>query len=464
MLFIFPLLYIGSFLLALVRLIQKRIQGFLSFMVFGLPIYTTSLSITFFYGLGFLIPVMQSFKEIAIFLGLGFVLYHWKRKIRLHLVDKLILFFFAYTLLYAILPLGQYGFTDRLIAFKSLSFFILVYFMGRFFDIKKIYINQYFHYICLVAVAASLLLMYEVYHYTHFQAMIGYADYNYYYFNQEPSGNYGLSWTFEIENGTKRFASFFANPLEYSASSVMTICVLAALYTRNNSKIKIDQFGIVVFVSTLVAVFFSLSRASFASYFLIIYTYALLTNKKIIIKVIHYTFLAIALYITFRVSKDFQEFIINTINFSNESSLGHVLEWLEGIQSMISNPLGIGLGESGRVSAFIGQNTGGENQFIIIGVQAGVIAFGIYLAVYVLLIKNAYKWFKKLRGKEKKICLAVLLMKVGFIIPTMTANFESYIYISYISWFLSGLFINIISQKEEIAVAAKKKTHLINPV
>jgi hypothetical protein len=258
MFFIFPLIYIGSFFISLARLIQKRMQGFLAFMVFGLPLYTTSLSLSFFYGFGYLVPVLQSFKEIMILAGLGYVLYHCKGKIRLHLVDKLILFFLLYTALYVFLPLGQYGAFQKLLAVKSLSFFVLVYFMGRFFNFRKFYLNQYFYYICLVAVAASVILVYEYYHYTHFQAMIGYADYNYYFFDQEPSGNYGLSWTFEIENGAKRFASFFSNPLEYSASSVMTICILAALYTRSNSKIRIDNFGIIVFASTLMAIMLSL--------------------------------------------------------------------------------------------------------------------------------------------------------------------------------------------------------------
>ncbi len=449
MLFIFfPLIYIGSFIISMVRLARHRIQGFLSFMVFGLPIYTTSLSLSFLYGFAPLIPLMQSFKEIMVLAGTGYVLYHWKGKIRLHLIDKLLLFFLVYTFLYVILPLGQYGLFQKLLAFKSLSFFILVYILGRFFDLTRIQINQYFHYICLVAIASALLLCYEVYHYTHFQSMIGYASYNYHFFDQEASGNYGLSWTFEIENGAKRFASFFANPLEYSASTVMAVCVLAALYTRNDSKVKVDGFGIIAFVSTLIAIFFSLSRASFASYFLIIYTYAFLTRKRTVIRIIHIGFLAAVAYVIFLMSKDYQDFVMNTLKFSNESSIGHIVEWLDGIDSMVRHPLGIGLGESGRIGAFLGQNTGGENQFIIIGVQTGIITFLLYLSIYVLLITNSYKWFNKLEGKEKKICLAILLMKVGFIIPTMTANFEAYIYISYISWFLSGLFVNIISGKQ----------------
>lgn len=450
MLFIFPIIYFLSFLLTLVNLIRKKIENFLIFFAFGLPIYTTSLSLTYLYGWGFLIPMMQSFKEISVLAGLIYVLYHWKGKIQLHLIDKLVLIFFVYTLLYVFLPIGQYGFFQKLIAFKSLSFFILVYGLGRFFDLRKILVYRFFLYIFLVSVAASLLLLVEVYYYTHFQTMTGYADYNYYFFDQVASGNYGLSWTFEIENGAKRFASFFSNPLEYSATSVMTMCLLSALYTKNDNKIKIDNTGIIIFTSTLIAIFFSLSRASFASYFLIIYTYALLTGKKMITRFVYYTLFAAAAYVLFLASKDFQEFIVNTITFNNGSSLGHIIEWLAGIESMIAHPLGIGLGESGRIAAFLGDNTGGENQFIIIGVQAGVIAFAIYIIIYVSLIKNAFQWFYKLKGKEKKICLAILLMKVGFIIPAMTANFESYIYISYVSWFLTGLLINIISSKQAI--------------
>ena len=125
MLFIFPIIYFISFLQSLLRLIERKIEDFLVFFVFGLPIYTTSLSLSFLYGLGFLVPVMQSFKEISVIAGLSFVLYHWKRKIQLHLIDKLLLLFFVYTFIYVLLPIGQYGFIQKLIAFKSLSFFTL---------------------------------------------------------------------------------------------------------------------------------------------------------------------------------------------------------------------------------------------------------------------------------------------------------------------------------------------------
>jgi hypothetical protein len=152
--------------------------------------------------------------------------------------------------------------------------------------------------------------------------------------------------------------------------------------------------------------------------------------------------------VAFLINRDVKEFIVDTLNFSNLSSLGHLLEWMDGIQSMITSPLGIGLGESGRVAGATGDNVGGESQLIIIGVQTGVIAMGVYLAVYVVLMRQAYRWFKKLRGKGRTLSLAVLLMKTGFIVPLITSNFESYIYLSYIGWFFSGLLIAAIAREK----------------
>ena len=45
--------------------------------------------------------------------------------------------------------------------------------------------------------------------------------------------------------------------------------------------------------------------------------------------------------------------------------------------------------------------------------------------------------------------MAVILIKIGLIIPLFTAEIESYIYVSYITWFLSGYMINLIQSKKE---------------
>ncbi len=460
MMIIFPIVYLLAFALALSDVLQGKKEGFILFLIFGLSIYTTVLSITFMFGFKSMIVYLQSFKEIFVLLMLGMSIWNLKTKIKLHFIDYLILFFFCYTLLYALLPIGEQNLIERFIAFKTLSFFVLVYACGRLFKPQEIYISKYFHYILLLAIAAAVVMLTEIVANQHLQTRTGYADYNFYFFNFQPSGNYGLTWTFESEGGYKRFASFFANPLEFASSTIIALSVLAALYTTDKYKLKLDSFGYLSLAATLTCIIFAFSRSAFISYFILVYAYSLITKRKYISNAIHGAAAIVGLYIIYLLTKEqdqndgIQMVIINTLNFSNPSSVGHLVEWIQGALAIIENPFGLGLGSSGRVGGSLGENIGGENQFIIIGVQAGAIALLLYLIIYIVFIKESLKWFYRLDGKEKKICLVLLLIKLGFIIPALTSETESSSYVSYLTWFLSGLFVSIISTK--VAVSETK--------
>lgn len=449
---IFPIIFLFSFFIAMKEIIKGNTQGFLLFLIFGLSIYTTAMSVMFTIGLKDIIPVFQFFKEGIILTVLTITLFSLRKRPRFHIIDYLILSFFCYTLIYAILPIGEQTFFSRLLAFKSNSFFVIVYFTGRFFDSSKIYISKYFNYIMFLTIAAGIVICVEFLFNQHLQTLTGFADYSYYFFNFEPSGNYGLSWTFESEGGFKRFASFFSNPLENAAATLIALATIGALYTRDDNKFKPNLTGLLALAASFACITFAISRAPFASYLLVIYIYALLTKKKYITHTIH-TGLAIATLYFIYIITSFEdkangmvEVIINTLNFSNPSSVGHVVEWMQGIISMIEHPMGLGLGTSGRVGGTLGETTGGENQFIIIGVQAGVLALLCYLAIYILFIRTGLKWLPRLKGKERKVCMLVFLIKVALFIPLFTSEVESSSYISYMNWFFSGLLISIIMQ------------------
>lgn len=453
--FIFPGIYIVSFLIALYNVLQKKPGSILLFFVFGLPIYITSLSIAFTYGLKDFIPILQSFKEILVICTLGLLFYNRKKKLILHRLDYLMLSFAFLTAVFIILPVGEYGFMEKLLAFKSLSFFPFIYFTGRLMDPHSVDLNKYFHYICLVAILAAVVLAGELILNQHLQIYTGYADFNYYFFGQEPSGNYGLSWTFETANGIKRFASFFGGPLELGVNTLFTISVIAALATRDDNQIKPNLFVIVAFAMTLFSIIFAVSRASFASYFIILYVYSLVTKKKNWLKIFHYGAVAAAVLVLFWLQGDIYELIVSTIDFSDSSSAYHVIQWLEGIEAIGSKPLGLGLGMAGRVSIETSSNIGGENQLIIIGVQTGLIAIALYILIYANTIIACVKSLREAVGKQRKLTLSLLLIKVGLIIPVLTANVESYIYISYITWFCTGLLISMIQSPKEIVLYKK---------
>ncbi len=442
--FLFPIIYIIFFAVAVFQILKAKTGGVLLFIIFGLPIYITSLSIVSMYGFKSLVPILQSFKEIIVLLTFIAVILSLKKKPRLHFLDKIIILYFICVACYVLVPLGSFSFKERLLSLKSIAFFPFIYFIGRLIDSKKINLSQYFQYICIVAIPAAVVVCWEAFTYTHFQLFTGYAEYMSYFFNFEPSGNHGLNWTFEAENdGPKRFASIFANPLDHAAGTLTTFCALLALITTDTSKIKINRFLLVAFICTFFSILFALSRAAFVSYFIILYIYAFITNRRSWLKYFYYgVALAVIIFFT-SMSGDIYQFIIGTLNFSNSSSVYHIIAWLEGIEAIAANPLGLGLGSAGKISGAEGINVGGENQFLIIGVQAGLIALLLYLFIYIYILRTAYKMTHELKGKARKVALFILLLKIGMIIPFLTAEAESYVYVSYITWFFSGLMINI---------------------
>jgi hypothetical protein len=384
-------------------------------------------------------PLFQGFKELIVMGTLGYLIFNNAEITKFTSIDKLVLAYFFYTAVYLFLPLGDYGFSQKLLALKSLSFFPLIYFTGRLINPKLINLNTNFSFILIVSILAGIVLFGEAITNVHLQTFTGYAEFNRKFFDTDPYGHFNLSWTFETSNGFKRFASFFGGPLELGVNTIFTLAAILALYTKDDFGFHLNKLGALALTVSLLSIFLAISRASLVSYFLIAYVYAIITHKKKWLKLFYYGIVLLTILILFYLKGDMYEFIINTIDFSDSSSAFHVLQWLDGVEAIMAHPLGMGLGMSGRVSGAVGDNIGGENQLVIIGVQAGLVAVIIYLAIYIMLIRFCLKQFKQKTGKIKKLALCVLLVKIGMIIPTFTANTESYIYISYITWFCAGL-------------------------
>lgn len=442
--FLFPFIYTTFFGISLISVLKARVDKSLLFFIFGLPIYITTLSVTHMYGLGAFVPMMQWFKEIIILLAFTTVLFSMKKKPRLSRLDKIIILYFAYVVLYIFVPFGGVDFKEKLVALKSLAFFPIIYFTGRFTDITKINLNKYFRYICLVSFPAAVVVLWERVTYTHFQTLTGYADYMLHFYGQEPAGNHGLSWTFEAENdGPKRFASIFANPLDHAAGTLTIISAVLALITSETKKVLTNRFLVATFCCSAASIFFALSRASFASYFIIIYLYAYVTNRKAWLHTFHFLALIAVLIVLYFITGDFYEFIIATLNFTNSSSVYHILQWLEGIETIMLHPLGIGLGNSGAVAGMQGNNVGGESQLIIISVQCGLIALVLFITIYYHIVRNALRITRTSTGKLRRLAIFVLLLSSGMIIPFITAEAMSYVYVIYVLWFFAGMMSNM---------------------
>lgn len=452
--FVFLFTYISSFIYSLVKILKGKTDAILFFFIFGLPVYITANSLCLMYGFGSLIPVLQSFKELIVLITLALLVFRYNYTIKLNLLDKLIVIYFVIILIYAIIPLGPLGFVQRLIALKSIAFFPFVYFIGRHIPAGSVSLNKYFHFFALLAIAAAAVVLFEVITNQHLQTHTGYANFNYKIYKIEPTGHYGLSWTFEAENGLKRFASFFSMPLEHAAATVVSIAVILATITLQKHTVRTNRYFFFAIIATCISIIFALSRAAFASYLLLFYVYARITNNKKLLFYLHAGILIAVVVIAFFIIKgDLYSFILSTIDFSNSSSQSHIVDWLLSINTLTKNPFGVGLGTAGNVANTLADSIGGENELLIIGVQTGAVPMLLYAFIYGYVLYTAYTFFKKYSGNTKTIALMVLLLKIGLILATLTSELESYIYISYITWFFTGFMFNVKDNEIELKPA-----------
>ena len=93
-------------------------------------------------------------------------------------------------------------------------------------------------------------------------------------------------------------------------------------------------------------------------------------------------------------------------------------------------------GNAGGVDQSI--KVGGENQFLIFGVQMGLLMLIIYILILFKALKTGILTYYKSTGINKHLAFTVTLTKFGLILPLITANAELYLFVSLISWFLVG--------------------------
>lgn len=417
------------------------------FLAAYLPFHITFLSIVF-QATGSVLPVtfFQLAKDLMVILSvLVFMLYHKKifeYPFRLHVVDRLVLGFIGLAFLFLLLPLGETTLVNKTLYFKNLLIPAMVYFAGRNTVFEDKEVKKLFQVIFTVAVSAFAVNFLEGLINTHLQNFTGYALFNQVLNNMEPSGNFGLSWTFETQAITKRFASFFSDPLELASSVLLGFA--AGLIWFLTSK-REDAFPyILVMICSMGSLFFSSSRAAFGAFFVMIFFIAVIFKLHRLILFGFSLVIFFVVFVIFFASEDFYFFVIDTLTFQNASSVGHVLEWITALESIIENPFGVGLamsGNSGSVSEEA--RIGGENQFLIYGVQMGFLGMVLYILLLGFSIGKSIKVFRLTDNvMSARVAFTAAAVKTGLLLPLFTANAELYTYVSWVSWWMVGYAMN----------------------
>ena len=422
------------------KISRGKIEYLIIYICTCLPIYTTLQAQAFkVFNSEIIVTIIKLSKDIifiyafTIFL-FGKNIHLFKRIFKFSLVDKLILIFTLIVTIYALIPLGEADIFSKLIYAKNLYIISISFLIGRNIKIDEVFFNTIKKILKYLILSLTFFLCFEFILSTHFHSIIDFSNYNILVNEIDPQGNYGLSWSFESQGSSPRYAAFFADPLELSASLLLLTSLL--IYNFWNNKRNISYF--LLFMVTA-AFLFSFSRGAIVACIGIV-LFGLLLNKKYkTLLFIFVVFILSTLSLLYFGNEEIRYLIIDTLKFENTSSLGHLVEWIEGILSIFENPFGIGLAMSGNASG-VDQaiKVGGENQFLIFGVQMGVLSIITYVLILFFVIIRSCKVYFMSSNNDKHISFIVACTKFGLLLPLLTANAELYLFVSLTTWFFAG--------------------------
>ena len=438
---IFIVLYLLIFTKSFVNISRGNFEYLLYYICLALPFYATLQAQVFeIFNNVLLVNMIKLSKDFIFFYALLiFILGKnesiFNRTFTFSKLDKLFLSFVILIILYTITPIGEAELISKIIYSKNILLIPLVYFIGRNLEFSdKVYTNLKNIFLGVI-ITSSVFVFFEFIFSTHFHSFINYSNYNSIVNEIDPLGNYGLSWSFESQGARPRYAAFFADPLELSASLLFLFSFIIFFFYKRVNLSNILPFILIVFLLLM-----SFSRGAIVACFGIV-LFSLLINQKYRILFTMFSISVILSLLTYFLGgEDLQYLIIDTLKFENTSSLGHLIEWIEGILSILENPLGIGLAMSGNAGG-VDQSlkVGGENQFLIFGVQMGIIAIIIYSVILLTVIIRSLKLYVNTKDlKHKHISFIVACTKFGLILPLLTANAELYLFVSLVSWLLAG--------------------------
>lgn len=438
--FLFIFFYFTIFGYTIKKISRGNLEYIIIFICTCLPIYSTLQSQVYqLFDSKNIVNIIKFSKDfIFIYAFLIFLFgnynFFYNRTYRFTIIDKLILAFTILVTVYALIPLGEAEILSKLIYAKNLYIISIAYLIGRNITFNNAFFNSLKKILKYLILFISIFLCFEFVFSTHFHTIIEYSNYNSIINEINPQGSYGLSWSFESQTSFPRYAAFFADPLELSASLLLLFSMLLFYFYENNNKINYFLLFLIAFAFLL-----SFSRGAIVAGLGIV-LFSLLINKKykILISIFIISLLAILILFYFS-TVEIKYLILDTIKFENTSSLGHLIEWIEGIISILENPFGIGLAMSGNASG-VDQaiKVGGENQFLIFGVQMGILAVIIYVMTLFFVIKRSYIVYLNTSNYNKHISFILSCTKFGLLLPLLTANAELYLFVSLATWFFAG--------------------------
>ena len=246
-----------------------------------------------------------------------------------------------------------------------------------------------------------------------------------------------LNQSFVRINGTLRGP----NPLGAYAGLILTLLVALAVKLKINKDKKSQIIVAILAVAGLTSLWFSYSRSAWLATALSIFIVIIVAAyRKVSIKkwaiMGAITAVVMGSLFVFRYSYFISNLILHenpTQGNSINSNEGHIISINAGLDQMIRQPIGAGVGSTGSASLMASNAEIIENQYLFIAHEAGWIGLALFIAISVLVMKRL--WQKR----SDWLALGVFASGIGLVIIGLLLPVWVDDTISIVWWGLAGL-------------------------
>jgi hypothetical protein len=360
---------------------------------------------------GFSLNIFKAWKDMLLLIALLYWgIYQIKNPSVFKFKDKKVLFFVSMfallEIIYILLPIGPANFFQKVYSFRTDTFYLFFFLLGIL--IPKLDFNKILKVILYSGlVFAGIAIIERFVSPVPLLIWLGMPDYTLYMTGGLPHTQGGISYTYWAAGGIRRVGSLLLNPLDLAA---FCLFALPTIFILKNKKQRI--FAAILLS---VGIIFTLSRMPILILCLHIIGVIIINNAKYIKKVLIWGSgtAAILFFLVFLFMGNFRNYVINTITFKEPSARGHLHDWLLALENIIKHPFGMGLATSGSAGARFGNFGGGENQYLILGVQLGWLGIIIFICMLVSILFYLVKHDKENKTVNFWLISTILLLMLS---------------------------------------------------
>ncbi len=404
------LLFVGIYLLIKISKVPNSLTIFLIILL-PLNSFLNIVLFHFFDIRGVSLNIFKAWKDMLLLIALLYWgIYQIKNPSVFKIKDKKVLFFVSMfallELIYILLPIGPANFLQKVYSFRTDTFYLFFFFLGML--IPKLDFNKILKVILYTGLVFSVIGIFERFiNPVPLLIWLGMPDYTLYMTGSLPYTQGGMPYTYWAAGGIRRVGSLLLNPLDFAAYSLFALPTIFI--------IKSNKKRIAASIILGLGVIFTLSRMPILILFLQVLGFIIIYNIKHIKKVLIWgTGVAFFLFILiFTTMENLRNYIIDTITFKEPSAQGHLHDWLLALENLNKHSLGMGLATSGSAGARFGTFGGGENQYLILGVQMGWIGIVIFIGMLISILFYLVKHYKENKIVNIWLISTILLLMLS---------------------------------------------------